>query len=118
MEAELLCWVMAGVPAHFGELVAWDYSADAQTGALMEMVVLVVLVPVAAGREQGVQIVLLVSNCRSFPLSNSYASPQPPGSFVERAMTPSFFAEFVALAGLVGLVQLLVAALAPGAFSI
>ena len=50
--------------------------------------------------------------------TNSYASPQPPGSFVERAMTPSFFAEFVPLAGLVGLVQLLVAALAPGAFSI
>ena len=50
--------------------------------------------------------------------TNSYASPQPPGSFVERAMTPSFCAEFVPLAGLVGLVQLLVAALAPGAFSI
>ena len=28
MEAALLCWVVAELPANLGELVAWDYSAE------------------------------------------------------------------------------------------
>jgi len=112
MEAALLWWVVAELPANLGELVAWDYSADGQPGwALVEMVLVV------AGREQGLQVVLPVSNCQSMALSNSYASkPGSLGRFGERVVIPSFFAEFVALAAFV---HLLVAALvaSPGAFS-
>jgi len=76
-------------------------------------------VRVVPQREQGVQIVLLASNCQSMALSNSYASHSwSLGSFGERVVTPGFFAEFVPLAGLAALAHLLVAALAPGAFSI
>ena len=52
-------------------------------------------------------------------VTNSYASHSwSLGSFGERVVTPGFFAEFVPLAGLAALAHLLVAALAPGAFSI